>query len=442
MTGDNRRPTDRTVIRPTPGGWPTGGSAANAQHPPAASPAWGSGPFTATPPVAVSRNPLLAAASDLLAFINHVRELRTAPDVQRLREQTEQIVQAFQKQLKHVQLPADMVDTADYAACITVDDIVMNTPWGRQSNWSQQSIVSKRHKETFGGARFYEDLQRLKQEPGRNALLLELMYVCLSLGFQGPLRMQSSGLVDIARLREDLFQLIRPHGQTGGDLSPHWRGASEAVRQAASSVPAVATVFIALAVMVSLFLGLRLSLGAQTDTLLDRLAAAPGHERTFINRPPPPPLLPPPDGTSVKISRFLEAEIRERLVTVTESVGQITIRLHDAGLFASGSDRMEGRFQPVLERVAAALEEEPGRIVVVGHTDDVPISTARFRSNWELSRARAGTVRDLLSSRLSVPARLSAEGQADTNPLVPNTSPANRERNRRIDIILITGGAG
>jgi type VI secretion system protein ImpK len=105
-------------------------------------------------------------------------------------------------------------------------------------------------------------------------------------------------------------------------------------------------------------------------------------------------------------------------------------------LFASGSARLESGLEPLVLRVAEALDRVAGQIVVTGHTDDVPIRTARFPSNWELSTERAGSVAKLMAGKLKEPARLKTEGLADSAPAAPNDSAANRARNRRVEIIL------
>jgi type VI secretion system protein ImpK len=116
--------------------------------------------------------------------------------------------------------------------------------------------------------------------------------------------------------------------------------------------------------------------------------------------------------------------------------GTSVIVLKADRLFASGSARLDAGFHPVIRRVAAALDRVPGAIVVTGHSDDVPIRSARFPSNWELSTERARSVGTLLASGLRDPARLRAEGVADSEPLAPNDSAANRARNRRVTIIV------
>jgi type VI secretion system protein ImpK len=107
-------------------------------------------------------------------------------------------------------------------------------------------------------------------------------------------------------------------------------------------------------------------------------------------------------------------------------------------LFGSGSARLNAALHAVILRIAGALDGIPGTIVITGHTDDVPIRTARFPSNWELSTERARSVVALMASKLRQPARLRAEGVADSEPVAPNDGPANRAKNRRVAILLRT----
>jgi type VI secretion system protein ImpK len=107
-------------------------------------------------------------------------------------------------------------------------------------------------------------------------------------------------------------------------------------------------------------------------------------------------------------------------------------------LFHSGSARLDAALHPVILRIGSALDKIPGTIVITGHTDDVPIRTARFPSNWELSTERARSVVALMASKLREPGRLRAEGVADSEPVAPNDNAANRAKNRRVAILLRT----
>ncbi|MEJ2575484.1 MAG: MotB family protein, partial [Gammaproteobacteria bacterium] len=125
----------------------------------------------------------------------------------------------------------------------------------------------------------------------------------------------------------------------------------------------------------------------------------------------------------------LGQEIDEGMVTVEKEGAKIIIRINEKGSFPSGSARLDPSFQAVMDRISKVLAAKPGRIVVSGHTDDVPISSGRFRSNWELAAARAVTVLHAMLENPNIdPARLLVEGYAETRPLAPNDSPANRAR--------------
>lgn len=141
-----------------------------------------------------------------------------------------------------------------------------------------------------------------------------------------------------------------------------------------------------------------------------------------------------------ELKESLAEELEEGLVEVEKEGQRIKIRIREKGSFPSGSARLDPEFYDVLERISRVLSAKPGQIVVAGHTDDVPINTGRFRSNWELSSARAVTVlHGLLRDSTMDPARLLVQGFADTRPLAPNDSAANRALNRRVELVLLRG---
>jgi type VI secretion system protein ImpK len=138
-----------------------------------------------------------------------------------------------------------------------------------------------------------------------------------------------------------------------------------------------------------------------------------------------------------RLQRFLEPEIRDGLLTVRDEADRSVVVLRGDGLFASGSDRVLDRYVPVLARVADALNAVEGNVLVSGFSDDQPIRSVRFPSNWQLSQARADAVQKMIATRLARPQRLRAEGRGDADPIVPNDSAANRARNRRVEVTLL-----
>lgn len=141
---------------------------------------------------------------------------------------------------------------------------------------------------------------------------------------------------------------------------------------------------------------------------------------------------------AMDIAGKLENEIAKGQVEI-ETVGKkIIIRIQQRGAFRSGSDYIEDRFLPVIDKIREILVDIPGKISVEGHTDDIPINGGSFRSNWGLSTARAvAFAQELFIAPEMDENRFQVVGHADKQPLTPNTDDAARERNRRVEIVIL-----
>ncbi|PID42975.1 MAG: type VI secretion system protein TssL [Proteobacteria bacterium] len=143
------------------------------------------------------------------------------------------------------------------------------------------------------------------------------------------------------------------------------------------------------------------------------------------------------EENAMDLAARLESEIRNEQVEIETEGRKIVIRVHEKGSFASGSAELQDDFIPILEKLISSLKEIEGSISVEGHTDSIPIKTAAFPSNWDLSIARALEVaRGLFDDGGLDQSRFRILGFADTRPLVPNNTAANRAINRRVEIVL------
>ncbi len=140
-----------------------------------------------------------------------------------------------------------------------------------------------------------------------------------------------------------------------------------------------------------------------------------------------------------KLMESLKKEIDAGDIRVKKMHNRIVINIDDRISFDSGSDKLKGDVKSALDRIAKIINDYPeNRVVIEGHTDNVPIRTARFPDNWQLSTARALSVlRYILAQDMVTPDRFSAAGYGEYQPVVPNDSPENRSLNRRVDIVLI-----
>ncbi|HEY8069185.1 MAG TPA: type VI secretion system protein TssL, long form [Burkholderiales bacterium] len=372
-------------------------------------------------------NPLVGAANPVLAVVPQIRHTLRHPDPAGLRAGLLAGIDSFEREARAAGIGEETVSAASLALCALLDESAASTPWG--ADWAGSGMLAERHGEGEGGAKFFALLEKFSADPAADSGLLEFFYVCLALGFEGRHRDAEDGRTALAALRGNLLGLIRQrHAPRDGQLSEHWRGVLAPARRPGGGLALWAAASGAALLLTAVYVGYSVSLGSLSDPVARDLAqlktAAPAVAAAARPAATPP------------ISEQLEAEIARGEVAVTDSAGMSTIVIRSDRLFASGSARLETEIEPVIQRIAAALERVPGTILVTGHTDDVPIRTARFPSNWELSTERAASVVKLMAGKLTDASRLRAEGVADSAPLAPNDSAANRARNRRVEIIL------
>ncbi|MEM9784054.1 MAG: type IVB secretion system protein IcmH/DotU, partial [Pseudomonadota bacterium] len=392
---------------------------------------------------ATGLNPLNAAAATLFSLVGRIRNRAQHANPEALRESVIAEIRAFESRALQAGVAPQTVKIARYAICATIDDVVLNTPWGGQSIWSMQSMVSTFHKNTIGGDAFYDILQRLEQEPGKNRTLLEFIYVCMTLGFEGRLRVENRGAEKLMSLRDSLARLIRnQRGPLERDLAVRWKGLELAHRPLSAWAPIWLITGLTAGVLCLSFFGFSYALSGDTGNLRGQLNGLAGAGPVELARaaPPPPPVvveLPPEEDTEAKLREFLAPEIQEELVEVFQLGNAITVRIAGSNMFASASDQLTSRYQPLVDRVAEAMNQEDGPIIIAGHSDNVPIRTARFPNNTALSLARAKSVMTRMADQIAEDGRMTAEGRAEKEPIAPNATAEGRAKNRRIEVILI-----
>jgi type VI secretion system protein ImpK len=150
------------------------------------------------------------------------------------------------------------------------------------------------------------------------------------------------------------------------------------------------------------------------------------------------PAEPVPQGPTIldRLSGFLSPEIAAGKVSVLGTVDAPIIRINNSGLFASGSAVVEDDDVPLLQKIGTALGRETGTVVVTGYTDNQPIDTLQFPSNFELSQARAQAAAAILDQTIGDESRITAKGMGDADPVADNSTAAGRAQNRRIEIVL------
>ncbi|ELE6494231.1 DotU family type VI secretion system protein [Enterobacter kobei] len=380
---------------------------------------------------ASSNNQLVAAANPLLNAIPQIRHSVSHDDQVALRQRLIDEIRRFEVRCQQAGLPYEVIVGARYCLCTTLDEAAALTPWGSSGVWSSNGLLVTFHNETWGGEKFFQLLARLSQNPREHILLLEMINYCLLLGFEGRYRVLDNGRTQLETIKQRLWQMIRGvRGSYPPPLSPHPEDRPVLRKLWRPMVPLWACVALAGFIACLFYIVLNWRLGDNTSPVLAKIYQSQLPETTIQQ---PARQLP----AVLNLRGFLKPEIEAGLVAVKDEADRSVVILKGDGLFASASTVVRDRYEPVVNRIAQAMNNVSGKILVVGYSDNVPIRSARFASNYELSLERARSVQKMLQGSLSQPDRVKAEGRGEINPVAPNTTPENRARNRRVEITLL-----
>ncbi|WCR46061.1 type IVB secretion system protein IcmH/DotU [Stutzerimonas stutzeri] len=217
----------------------------------------------------ISLNPLVAAASPLLSEVVRFKHSLESEDLQALHSQLSSAIKLFEHRALHDGAESSQVMAARYVLCTVLDEAVVTTPWGNESEWSQMSLLSSFHNETFGGEKFFQLLERLTRNPVKHLPMLELMYLCLSLGFEGKYRVLPRGMLELEAVRDSLYRQIRQmRGDIPRELSPHWEGLKDTRRRLVRIVPWWMVALFTLACLGVIYGGFAWVLGEQREAVL------------------------------------------------------------------------------------------------------------------------------------------------------------------------------
>jgi type VI secretion system protein ImpK len=286
------------------------------------------------------------------------------------------------------------------------------------------------HQERDGSDRVFHLLSRLQQDPRRHRHLLELMQAVFDLGFQGRYGQMTGGARQLEALRQRLASQLPAAGTAA-------RPKSAAAQRGANAVTARPRrprlwVWIPVA-LATLLLGLVLAYGWHDA----RPEASAGFSREAGPATPASVTGPALDSAPAgpRLRGLLKSDLDSGRVELHVLADHSTLMLRGDRLFGAESADLLPAAAPLLARIGDALRQFPGRVVISGHTDNLPIHTERFPSNWHLSKERASSVKRALAEQLAA-GRLAVEGRADTEPVADNGAPEGRAMNSRIEITL------
>lgn len=394
---------------------------------------------------APNADPLLRAAAPLLLVLGRLRASLLKARLANLMDEVAQAITKFETDIRAAGLAEDQVTMAKYIVCSAADDIVQNLPVEDRVAWPQYGMLASFFGERIGGVRFFDIVDRAKQDPTVYYSQLELQHACLALGFQGRYRSEGGGFAALQQIQRSIYETLRRvRPRTARELSPHWRGQQLVRKRPWLSVPIWAVSGVVSLLLVVLFIVLRYLLTGGAEAAASNVIALDPPRQIGIARknfaPPPPPPAPTPTQASqlTRIRTTLAPEIAAGAVSVPEpGPDWVTINIGNLVLFRSGYADVLDKFKPLADKLRRVIESETGPVKVIGHTDNQPLSaTNKFKSNYDLSVARATNVAALLKNGSADPARFAVEGKGPDQPIADNKTEAGRGINRRVEILI------
>lgn len=384
------------------------------------------------PLLKLSENPLVDCAGELLTLCCQLMIAESHTDIHNLRQECVKLIRTYEERLKKQKVNSTLIKSAGYCLCCFMDEGILNTEWGGASDWSSDSLLSIFHNQTFGGEQFYTLLDKSIQYSSSQFELIELMYLCLTLGFQGKMRLEENGSRKLEDYRQNAYIAIKEQKDTvSRALSPDWKNKLGVGSELQKNVP----LWILNFSFVALLLGIYLTFNYKTNKFVDpignkleTLVAWQKQSKAEADKSKQELLV---------LQQNLQTEIQKGLLTVKLNVNSLRITIGTTNLFRPGSAKPNAKFEVVLFKIARLLENSKGNIIITAHSDNRKISTVQYPSNWYLSLARATTVAKILATGGNLNGRLWPEARGDTEPLYPNDTKEHRAKNRRVEIDLL-----
>ncbi|HWK66936.1 MAG TPA: type IVB secretion system protein IcmH/DotU [Rhizobiaceae bacterium] len=340
----------------------------------------------------------------------------------------------------------ERADQAAWLVAALLDDLALNTPWGGASVWPRQPLVVMLRGDVDAGAQFFARLEELERHPNRDRDLLELQYLCLALGFRGKYRVPGrAGDRSLNAVRVAAARFLRDTDADDMSLSPNWKGVVAADEAPRFTIPIWVLAVGAAVIAAAIHVGLSMGLSTRATELATLVRTLPPSERAEISRVAAQTEAPPLEAVEIALLPEFQAAAPEELRaalkgTESVSVAKLVIQGSNPELFQSSRAQLTAGFEPLIGAIARVIRENDeliGNIVVVGHTDSVPLQRSNpLSTNQRLSEARAETIAQMLVQDGVPQARIRSEGRAATDPVADNGTREGRAMNRRIEVLV------
>ncbi|ACC76023.1 type VI secretion system protein TssL, long form [Paraburkholderia phymatum] len=373
-------------------------------------------------------NPLLEAARVLLRSQADIPEMDLGAKgvIPTLRQLLLDEMKTFQKLCEQTSIRRDHMIGARYCLCTALDEAVMETPWGRTGDngvsWGTVGLATNFHEDRDGGTKIYLLVARLMQDPDQHDDLLEVIYHILSFGFEGRYRSERDGHRKHEAVRQRIYnEIMARRPPVPVELSPHARSDVPPRRQSFYDFPVWITVTVLSLILLGMWGYFKYQLVTRADDIQKQIG-----DIARMTPPPAPPVL--------HLKTLLKDEIAAGTVSVDEDAKHSAVTFRGDSMFPPGGVAVNTSMGPLIAKIAAEIVKVPGKVTVLGYTDNLPIHSHAFASNDALSAERATQVLQMLQADGVPASRLEAMGKGEADPVADNSTPQGRAQNRRVEI--------
>ncbi|MBE0631840.1 MAG: type VI secretion system protein TssL [Burkholderia vietnamiensis] len=380
--------------------------------------------------IAVERasNPLREAARPLLRALADMPDRLASEETFALRNLLEQEVRTFQKLCDQANIRRDHTIGARYCLCTALDEAATQTAWGKGGSsgieWISNGLATTFHEDRQGGEKVYLLIGRLLAEPCEHLDLLEVIYEILSLGFEGRYRHEANGKRKHDAIRQRLYnEIASQRGIAPTALSPHWQSDVTGKRVSFYDFPVWITATLLSVILLGLFGWFKYELMSRSAVVEKQIV-----DIGRMTLPPAPPQL--------HLKQLLKDEIAAGTVSVDDDARHSAVTFRGDAMFPSGGVTIRSAMAPLVAKIAGEIVKVPGKVTVLGYTDNLPIRSRQFPSNEALSEERATQVLQMLQAAGVPVNRLEAIGKGDADPIGDNRTAQGRAQNRRVEIVV------
>lgn len=377
--------------------------------------------------VKTAENPLLEAAQPLLRALSDMpEEIPIIENVEVLKKSLMNEINLFGVVCDEVDISWKKMAIVRYCICTALDEAAHTTPWGLLAGWSQSNLLNHFEGDNDGGNKFFLLIGRLSMNPHEYVDVLEVLLRILGLGFEGRYSIIDDGDRQLTKIRQRLLIIIQStRDTTPSILSPNGLATRIGKRKERFSMPVRVTALFSGILVVTAFIWCKYWISVN-----ERKIGQDVYAMQNLN------VAKPNIAQRLRLSVLLKNEIQKQLLSVDEKKGQGKITFKGDSTFLVGSAQIKPEMEEVLKRVSKEVRRVNGSVLIIGHTDSMPIHKPEFPNNKVLSEKRAADVAQYFIEEGIPKDRIKIQGAGDAQPVSSNNDNQGRAKNRRVEIFV------